>query len=285
MSACTCNHPSPSLEVGAPPPGYRAVRRRGRVTGLSRYGGGRLDAKLATLVRAGRLRLTFDDIDLFQRIANVETGGQVQALNTWDSAVVSIGFLQLTLRFGVLQDWINRAPAAFARYGIAVDRGRAYRFGRDSVPAIVGAPDPSALRWDPWADRFYRAGLDDEVIVAQVAIGLERNANNLNQLRRLLGPRAGAYEVFLSHYRRSAYIRGVYQEACNNRPAYARRGAANAAVAAQARGPVTTTEFTARLTAAIRAAFAAHGDGTKADHIIARVRTGARPDLLAPARP
>ena len=284
MSSCACKQRSPTLEVGARPTGYRTVRRGGKAVGPPGYGGGQLDVKLAALVRAGRLRLSFDDIDMFQRVANVESDGLVQALNTWDSAVVSTGFLQLTLRFGELQAWISRAPAAFGRYGIAVDRSRPYQFTDGAVPAIVGAPDRAALRWNPWADRFYRAGLDDEIIVAQVAVGLERSIRHLEALRLRLKGRPGAFDAFLAQYKRSAFVRAAYQEAYNNRPAYARRGAANAAVAAQRRGSVTAGEFTSLLTSAIRAAYAARGEGAKADRIPAKVRTGARPAVLtAPA--
>jgi hypothetical protein len=251
-------------------------RVQGRTLGLDRSGGGRLDTKLSALVRAGRLRLSFDDIDMFQRIANVETDGLVQSLNTWDSAVVSIGFLQLTLRYGELQQWIDRAPAAFARYGIAVDRGRAYRFPDSTVAAIVGAATANDLRWGPWADRFYRAGLDDDIITAQVAVGLERNQRHLGALRTRLHSHPGAFDLFMRHYRASAYVRAVFQEAYNNRPAYARRGAAGASVTASQRGSTTTADFTSLLTAAIRAAYAANGEAAKADRIITKTRTGAR---------
>src|SRR5437763_12384609 len=94
---------SPSSTASVPPTlarNCRIVRRSGKPRGLECSGGGRLDDRLAALVRAGKLTgMTFDDIDLLQRIANVESGGQVQSLNTWDTGIVSLGFLQGTLRY------------------------------------------------------------------------------------------------------------------------------------------------------------------------------------------
>jgi hypothetical protein len=281
--ACGRDHDAETLLEHAVPQQFRPVNRRGRVRGLARYGGGRLEDRLAALVRSGRLRITFDDIDMFQRIANVESNGLVQALNTWDSAVVSIGFLQLTLRYGELQRLILRAPTAFGRYGIAVDAARQYRFSDGVVPAIVGVTDPQILRWGAWADRFYRAGLDDDVIIAQVAVGLERNQRHLDALRRHVTSHAGAFDGFMRQYRYSSHLRAVYQESYNNRPAYARRGAGTAAIAALKRGPMSTTAYTDLVSEHIRAAYAAKGEASKADHIIARTRTGARPGLLGPS--
>jgi hypothetical protein len=283
---CTCQQREGALgEIGVVPQGYRAVVRRGSRRGIAKYGGGRLDEKLARLVRARRLQLSFEDIDLFQRIANVETGGAVNALNTWDSAVVSIGFLQLTLHYGALQDWIRRAPAAFARYGIAVDPQRTYEIVRGTrVAAIVGAPDRRVLRWSPWAERFYRAGLDDDVIVAQVAIGQARNAARLREVAQRLRSKRGAYDIFLGHYRRSGYLRGLFQEACNNRPAWAKTGAVKATIEAQRRGRMSTAAFTELVKRSIHAEFARRGDGGKATSIFRKTQVGARADVLTRPR-
>jgi len=262
------------------PPGYRPVKRRGQVRGLQRAGGGRIDERLASLARAGRLSVSFDDLDMFQRIANVESGGLVQALNTWDSAVVSIGFLQLTLRYGELQKWIRRASRAFDRYGIAVEATRQYRFSDGTVPAILGAARAADLRFGAWADRFYRAGLDDDIIVAEVALGLERNRAHLDRLRTALKPLPGGFELFMVHYSASPYVRAVFQEAYNNRPAYARRGASTAVAESLRLRSVTTAEFTTLLLAGIRAAYAVKEEAAKADRIFRETRQGARPGLL-----
>ncbi|NJM97345.1 MAG: hypothetical protein HC800_09350 [Phormidesmis sp. RL_2_1] len=111
----------PSLNGPKVPPGFKSVKRKGIVKGLSRYGGGRLDAFLLSLKAQGKITISNNDIDTFQRIANVETSGQVQGINTWDSAVVSIGFMQWTLQHGKVQEWIALASADFKRYGIELD--------------------------------------------------------------------------------------------------------------------------------------------------------------------
>jgi hypothetical protein len=69
----------------------------------------------------GKLSISDGDIELLQRISHVETGGSLQALNSWDDAYMSIGFMQWPLAFGKLQRLIDRATAAFRRYGIELD--------------------------------------------------------------------------------------------------------------------------------------------------------------------
>lgn len=51
----------------------------------------------------GKLGITNQQIAVLKGVASVETGGQVQSINTWDSAVVSLG-----LRYGEFQNLIEK---------------------------------------------------------------------------------------------------------------------------------------------------------------------------------
>lgn len=257
------------------PPEFRVVARRGRVRGLARYGGGRVDEVLRGLVAAGRLTLRDEDIDTFQRVANVETGGRIQGLNTWDSAVVSLGFMQWTLQHGKLQEWLRRAEAAFARHGIELDPGRTYTWTREGrgvseQGAIRGAATREELRWDGWAQRFFAAGLDEEAIVAEAALAAEHLRRHLTGLRAFLRDPA-LYSVFSGHYRTSPRVRGLFQAAYNNLPAAARRGTA---AALQAAGDAETGHFEELLAGALLQAYQERGDN--GSRIVSETRTGAR---------
>jgi peptidoglycan hydrolase-like protein with peptidoglycan-binding domain len=265
----------PPLTGPRVPPGFRAVTRRGAVRGLARYGGGRVDETLRALVRAGRLTLPDDDLDTFQRVANVETGGLIQGLNTWDSAAVSLGFMQWTLQHGKLQEWIRRAGAAFRRYGIELDTGRTYTWTREGRTvseqgAILGAATLGELRWDGWAQRFFGAGLDEEIIVAEVALAREHLRRHLAGLRAHLGD-TDLFRAFNGHYGASLRVRGLFQAASNNLPVAARRGTAAALHAA---GEASTGRFTEALEAALLEAYRERGD--TGSRILSETRTGAR---------
>ncbi|GGO30504.1 peptidoglycan-binding protein [Deinococcus humi] len=268
------NAPAP-LTGPRVPQGFRAVARRGQVRGLARYGGRRVDEVLGGLAAAGRITLTREDIDTLQRVANVETGGLIQGLNTWDSAVVSIGFMQWTLQHGKLQEWIRRATAAFARHGIELDPARTYLWTREGRTvaeqgAIRGAATRDELRWDGWAQRFFSAGLDEEAVVIEAALALEHLRRHRTGLRAYLQNPA-LYDVFMGHYRASLRVRGLFQAAYNNLPAAAKRGTATALGAA---GAMDSERFAALLAEALLAAYAERADnGTR---IVSETRTGAR---------
>ncbi|RYF97322.1 MAG: hypothetical protein EOO00_00470, partial [Chitinophagaceae bacterium] len=63
-----------------------------------------VDTVLHALHKSGKLSITQEELDLFQRIANVETSGRIQVLNTYDAGIVSIGFMQFTLHVGKIQE-------------------------------------------------------------------------------------------------------------------------------------------------------------------------------------
>ncbi|MBX7083440.1 MAG: hypothetical protein K1X88_29805 [Nannocystaceae bacterium] len=256
------------------PPGYKVVKRTvggvERERGLAKYSHDRLDVRLRQLVAQGKLRVTDDEIDTFQRIANVESGGGTQALNTWDSAVVSIGFLQLTLQFGELQAWIRLAPEAFRRYGIAVDEGRTWRIGKERQTAIAGATTAAELRWNGWAQRFYEAGLDDEIIAAQCEQGRRRFVRALGAAKRWLAGQSGAWARFEQAYSGSLPLRGLFQEAYNNKPVGARDAIRLAMKRALARGVTDPAAVYALCKDAVIEAFTALDDRSSGVHIASK---------------
>ncbi|MFI1675859.1 DUF2272 domain-containing protein [Streptomyces sp. NPDC020607] len=247
--------------------------------GLARYSTDRpLAATLNDLRRRGVVTMSEDILDTFVRVSQVETGGAVQALNTWDSAVVSIGFLQLTLQHGKLQEWIDAGPEAFRRFGIEVDRGRTYRWGKTTKRAIVGAATKDELRWDGWAERFYLAGLDEAVIVAECVVSmrwLERHLAGMNAgfTRERMGWAAAA---FRAHYDRSPYARGMFQSAYNNLPVVAQRAVINAMHADHKAGGLSTDRFVPVLADAIKAAFASWKTPLpeRGVHVVEKTRKG-----------
>jgi LAS superfamily LD-carboxypeptidase LdcB len=200
------------------PAGPAQVRLKRVKSGYAAYGGGRLDARLRELVSSGRLSISERDIDTLQRVASVESSGLANALNTWDSGVVSIAFKQWTLRWGELQDLVSRVPAAFARHGIrlATD-GSTYTFRSTRTtwqqPAIDGAPNMEDLRNEDWSRRFYLAALEPEALVAAAEKALEEIAKLEGQVRKRYG-----WSPHLS----SPRGRALLVELHNNRPAYVR---------------------------------------------------------------
>jgi len=240
--------------------------------GYGGYGGGRLSPILIALNQCGKLSISTDEIDMFQRISNVETGGLVQAINSWDSAYMSMGFMQLTAKFGKLQRLIQHAPAAFSRYGIALDKQR-YSFGEFK---ISGTSNPNELRNRVWAERFFRAGLDTDIIIAEVIYGRTIIQSVLASVRRWLGQN---FQYFNSFYNSSSILRALVQETHNNRPAYL-RSALQAAVSEAKAGNISQIlPFLTLLRDKIRSVYRANATREKdtpqhmllkAEHIISR---------------
>jgi hypothetical protein len=203
--------------LSAPPPTVRLRRVKDR--GYAAYGGGRLTDALRRL----GLGIADRDLDTLQRIADVESSGLANAVNSWDSAIMSAAFKQWTLRWGELQDLIRRAPAGFARHGIRLAPSLTYTFrskgGKPTVvPAIDGVPDPQALRSEDWARRFYLAALEPEALAAAARKALEDIAGLEQRVRTQYGwsphldsPRGRALLAEL-HNNRPAYVKAVVQQ-------------------------------------------------------------------------
>lgn len=212
----------------------------------------------------GALSIGDQEIELLQRIANVESGGLVQAINSWDSAYMSMGFMQWTIKFGKLQRFIEQAPAAFRRYGIEIDYTRKYGPEKWSF-AIKGAENPHDLRKLEWAKRFYAAGLDPEIIVAQVKLALKIIDETKNHIMNHPKYKIGA--AFLPHYQKSVAVRALVQETFNNRPKYLLIALQNALARAN-QATVSVDEFLGILRAEIKEAYRKFGESEKADRLI-----------------
>jgi phosphatidylserine/phosphatidylglycerophosphate/cardiolipin synthase-like enzyme/peptidoglycan hydrolase-like protein with peptidoglycan-binding domain len=155
------------------------VRFAKKPRGWAAYGGGDLKKRLQELKQKGLLNLGDNDIEMFRLVSISESGGLVNAINSWDSAYMSMGFMQFTIQHYKLQEVIKKAPASFKKFDIELDNSRAYL--RDpKIIAIKNAADIEDLRSFEWAVRFFRAGLEDEAIVAQIEVGLVI----LNDLRK-----------------------------------------------------------------------------------------------------
>jgi hypothetical protein len=206
------------VEPAAPaaPPGVRF--RRVRDKGYAAYGGGRLEDALRRVAATGGLTISPRDIDTLQRIADVESSGLANAINSWDNAVMSAGFKQWTVRWGELQDLISRAPDAFARHGIRLaPPGSNYTFQSKgkvwTQRAIDGVPNKETLRSEEWARRFYLAALEPESLAAAATKALEE----IRELEQTVRHKYG-----WSPHLESSRGRALLAELENNRPAYVR---------------------------------------------------------------
>ncbi len=195
----------------------RKVRR-----GFSAYTGERVEVVLRGLREGGKLAIEDGDIEMLQRMANVETKGLVNAVNSWDSVFMSAGFMQWPILYkdpvGKLQRWIQRAPEAFARYGIELDGKRIWnipmgKYTYKSI-ALVGAGNWRELRERTWAERFYRAGLDPDAVAAEAVLALEVTDHAKKRIVKRCG------EHFLPFYEASVPLRALIQETFNHRPAW-----------------------------------------------------------------
>jgi hypothetical protein len=253
------------------PSGAVTPARNGR--GMKAYSQQRLDRTLAQMRAAGRIALTDGRIDLFQRIADVETGGMISALNTYDSAVVSVGFMQWTLHYGKLQKWIRGAADAFRRYGIAVDPARTYRFGDHEVAAIQGAATAHELRWQPWAERFWKASLETDAIAVEVHQALDEIAGQLRRARTWLGD--SRYPVFVAHYRASRWLQAIFHETYNNRPVVAKAAVRAAVARAPSAGVSDAGRFLEVFKEEVLRAYRARNEENKGRNVIEKTQRGA----------
>jgi hypothetical protein len=229
--------PAPAQQPApASAPGVRLKRVK---SGYAAYGGGRLEDSLRSLVLEGRLSISERDIDTLQRIADTESSGLTNALNSWDNAVVSIAFKQWTLRWGELQDLIGRAPEAFARHGIRLAPvGTNYVFGSKGKTwtqrAIEGVPDKETLRNEDWGRRFFLAGLEPEAVAAAARKALE----DIAKLEQTVRAKHG-----WSPHLESPRGRALLAELDNNRPAYVKDAVPRTLARAQARPGLGEDEF------------------------------------------
>lgn len=175
------------------------------------------------LFQKGKLTISQEELDLIQRVSNVETSGKIQLLNSYDRGIVSIGFMQFTIHVGKIQEWIALNENSFRKFGIELDRINKYKLGDESVIGIKGVSQANLndLRFNGWAERFYYAGLNEDIIVAEVTLAKNYFAKHLRGLKyRLKDDRR--FEFFITNfYNKDAYIKGLFQASYNNNPARA----------------------------------------------------------------
>lgn len=175
-------------------------------------GGPKVMPVLKGLRAKGLLNAPDAEIELLQRLSFVESDGLINAVQTWDSAYLSFGFVQWTILWGELQELISKMPAAFARYGIELSGS--YTVGKHrTVPGIRGAARANDLRTVAWLERFYRAGYDTEIVVAQVNKALAKEREVAARAQKILG---AAYTPAF----RTPLMRAFIYESYNSRPAY-----------------------------------------------------------------
>jgi len=238
-------------------------------TGVAKYGTTPLTTRLEDMMRRGVLgvagappTLDRDQLFMLQGVANVETGGKDNAVYTRDNMYVSLGFKQVTLGWGSLYEIIKAAPAAFAKHGIVLGSGT-YSLKAGKMPAIEGAPDPVALKTPPWTDRFFDAGAEDEVVSAMVAYTLKE----LGRMeRRFAKDSPGKSNPWMKDPTARAWL----LETMNNRPAYS-YAAAKGTLRRTSGQDLTREAFLAVLESEILAAYEAHDERHKGEHIIGKI--------------
>ena len=147
----------------------------GSFGGFSKYGGGTVKAKLTELAEKGQLAITGREIALLDAVAQVETGGQIGCVQTYDDQIVSIGFKQVVLGHGSLEEMMVKAPAGFAKHGLTIDGSKRYKKKSGwskAPPQIAGCEDVEQLRSPEWALKFYHASMEPDVVAAMCAYAL-----------------------------------------------------------------------------------------------------------------
>jgi murein DD-endopeptidase MepM/ murein hydrolase activator NlpD len=129
-------------------------------------GGRQIKWVLCDLKRKGLLNISPNEMEMLRLVSSTESKEKISAINTWDKVFLSMGFTQFTIGANTIQPIIERAPAAFKKYGIELVSGEKYP-GKKFFK-IKGTTRPEELRSFAWAEKFYKAGLDEEIIVALV---------------------------------------------------------------------------------------------------------------------
>lgn len=194
------------------------------ISGLKKSGKGlpRVDDYLTRLAKSGKITITNDEIDLLQRIANVETSGLITSFNSYDRGVVSIGFMQFTLHVGKIQEWIKLNPLPWIKYGIELDTSNRYFDELDGIKG-VSFRDINKLRWGIYATSFFNASTDEEIIVSQVALAKKYLQRHIIGLKRRLKNDSVFNRFVENYYKKDKYVRGLFQASYNNHPAKSAR--------------------------------------------------------------
>lgn len=163
--------------------GNNGFIRKGKNHGWKIFGGVPIRKTLCRLVREGKLTASNTEIEMLRLVSENETGGYTSAVNSWDDSFMTMGFTQHTIKSGQLQDLIDTVPEVFKKYGIEIDG--VYEGSR--TRRIKGTTRREDLHDIKWAHIFYKAGLDDQIIVAETKLALKK----LSALRNETDP--GSY--------------------------------------------------------------------------------------------
>ena len=154
-------------------------------------------------------------------------------MSSVDNAFMSMGYMQWPVLFykpiGKLQRLAAKAPNAFKKYGIELDKTRHYNFTiggyKDKSIAFKGINNPNELHSLKWAKRFLCAGLDLDIVVAETKLALVVVDESRKKIERYLKRAKTAKgkdldRVFSYYYNRSVMLKALVQETFNHRPAY-----------------------------------------------------------------
>jgi len=232
--------------------------------GLEANGGGQLKPELTKLRDENKIQITDDEISILQNIAKVETGGNIQGINTWDSAVLSFGFMQWTLKYGELQDLVKRISNEFKPFGIEIEGAYVFKTNTDppkshSVPAFKGVTNYNILRGQDWAEKFYRAGLQEPIILAETKKALEQ----LHAYENRNGLLSTAWN---NHFKNPTAISLIF-EAHNNLPVAAKNALRNTLTQTKDQ-TITDKEFNEILATNILKAYKAYNPNESSERLV-----------------
>ena len=232
--------------------------------GLEANGGGLVKAELTKLRDQNKIQITDDEISILQNIAKVETGGSIQGINTWDSGVLSFGFMQWTLKYGELQDLIKRISNEFKPFGIEIEGTYVFKTNSvppksHSVPAFKGVTNYNILRGQDWAEKFYKAGLQEPIILAESKKALEQ----LHAYENRNGLLSTAWN---NHFKNPTAISLIF-EAHNNLPVAAKNALRNTLTQTKDQ-TITDKEFNEILANNILKAYKAYNPNESSERLV-----------------
>ena len=217
--------------------------------GYEGNGGPQVKSELTRLKGENKIQITDDEITIFHLLAKVETGGVMQGINNWDGGVISFGFMQWTLRYGELQDLITRASEGFKTFGIEIEG--TYKFNTGTVSGIKGVTDYNVLRNMAWAEKFFKAGLDERIEIAEIEKALDE-LHTYEKSKGLFG------SIWNNHFRNPTAVALIF-EAYNNKPVSAKDALQNTLDQTKGR-TMTDKEFNDILARNILNGYIAHND-------------------------
>lgn len=181
--------------------------------GFSKYGGPSVREYLTQLAEGGQLQITGKQIALLDAVAQVETGGKIGCVQTYDDQIVSVGFKQVVLGHGSLEKIMKQAPAGFAKHGLTLDTSKKYTHpGWSKQPSqIEGCEDENELRRPEWGLKFYEASMEPDVVAAMCELALGESA----KVEKAAAKLGGGADLFSD-----PTAQGWLLETYNNRPAF-----------------------------------------------------------------